>query len=76
MYKTERLTLRSWQDKDLEPFAALYSNDAVMKFMPARLSWSESDDLVDKFKNSMTENGFGLWVLERKEDSRFIGFAG
>lgn len=76
MYQTERLTLRDWQARDLEPFAALNSNETVMEFMPGILSRVESDELVDRIKNSMSENGFGLWALERREDARFIGYAG
>lgn len=73
---SDRLTLRRWEDRDREPFAALNADPEVMQHFPAPLTRAESDALVDRFEAGFAERGFGLWVLEITETGRFIGFTG
>lgn len=73
---TPRLRLRGWRDPDREPFAALNADPEVMAHFPSTLSRATSDMLVDLTMDGWAENGFGLWVLERVEDGRFLGFTG
>lgn len=74
--KTERLTLRPWQPKDSEPFAALNQDSAVAEFFPKILSKKESDELITKIKNEYAEHGFGLMAVELNSNHKFIGFIG
>jgi len=47
-----------------------------MEFMPAILSSSESDLLMDKIKNHIQRHGFGLFAAELSASESFIGFIG
>jgi ribosomal-protein-alanine N-acetyltransferase len=72
---TERLTLRQWRDDDLEPFAALNADPAVMEFFPAPLTRDQSDALAQRERSAIEERGWGLWAVENAH-RRFIGFVG
>jgi len=73
---TARLVLRGWLPGDLEPFASLNADPEVTRFLPAALTPSESDALVDRFVDHWREDGFGLWAVERLQDGAFLGFTG
>lgn len=74
--ETERLLLRHWKKSDLPLFAALNADPRVMEHFPKALSKQESDELAGKFEEELQEKKYGLWALEIKASSRFIGFAG
>ena len=74
--ETERLVLRAFVDRDREPFARMNGDPQVMEHFPSLLTTEESDELVDRFAQRWTEDGLGLWALERRDDGSFIGFAG
>lgn len=75
-YKTSRLILRSWKSSDRKLFAAMNDDAQVMEYMPTRLSYVQSDLLIDKIQEGFQANGFGIWALEEKETGQFIGFTG
>ena len=60
MIKTDRLILRSWKERDLEPFAALNADPQVMEYFPSVLSRTESDQLAKQIKTKMDEKGWGM----------------
>jgi ribosomal-protein-alanine N-acetyltransferase len=74
--RTRRLLLRRWRDEDREPFAQISSDPEVMRYRLAPLSRGESDRLIDETEASFDSNGFGLWAVQRNEDSRLLGFTG
>jgi RimJ/RimL family protein N-acetyltransferase len=74
--ETERLVLRRWTEKDLEPFAAMNADPAVMEFLAAPLTRAQSEAFVDRIERTFDERGFGLWALERKDTGDFVGFTG
>ena len=74
MIRTPRLLLRRWREDDLEPFAALNADPAVMEHFPSTLTRAQSDALVARFDHHLQAHGFGLWAVE--EDGRFVGFVG
>ena len=73
---TERLIMRRWRERDLEPFAALNADAVVMEHFPAPLSRAESDALAERIERGFDEDGFGLWALELPGEAEFIGFTG
>jgi ribosomal-protein-alanine N-acetyltransferase len=82
---TPRLLLRPWRDDDVEPFAAMFDDPAVMAFlMPARGRMSTSEDtdraaieaIVGRVRAHFDRHGFGWWAAELKETQAFIGFVG
>jgi RimJ/RimL family protein N-acetyltransferase len=66
------------RDEDLEPFAALNADPAVMEYLPGMLSRDESDAMAGRIHAHFAEHGFGLWAVEGKapEPASFIGFVG
>lgn len=64
--ETERLILREWENKDLEPFYQMSSDLVVMEHYPALLTKEDSERFVAKMKIHFEEFGYGLWILEIK----------
>ena len=82
---TPRLLLRPWRDDDVDAFAAMFDDPAVMEFLtPARGRMSacaETDRaaieaIVERVRAHFDRHGFGWWAAELKETQAFIGFIG
>ncbi|MFI5315395.1 MAG: GNAT family N-acetyltransferase [Myxococcota bacterium] len=74
--ETPRLRLRQWRESDLAAFAALNADPRVMEFFPAPLARSESDALAARIRGEIAERGWGLWAVEARGVSPFLGFVG
>jgi len=73
---TARLALRQWAPRDLEPFAALNADPAVMEFMPALLTREQSAKFIEWAATDLERRGFGLWAVEELAGGRFAGCVG
>lgn len=73
---TERLTLRRWRDEDRAPFAAINADPVAMERMPTTLDRAESDAMVERIEAHFAEEGYGLWVVERRTGGGAMGFVG
>jgi len=76
MIETERLILRRWRAEDRVPFAALNASAEVCEFLPKQLTREESDAFAERIDDHFEGRGFGLFAVERKDSSAFIGFTG
>src|SRR3974390_2200632 len=74
--ETERLLLRRWHRRALQPFARINNDPRVMEFFPSRLSPTGSDAFAARIEAHFQAHGFGLWALELRQEREFIGFAG
>jgi RimJ/RimL family protein N-acetyltransferase len=74
--ETDRLVLRSWQNSDLAPYAALNADPEVMRFFPAALDRAASDRHVEALQTRIARTGLGPHAVEEKATGRFIGFVG
>lgn len=74
--ETSRSRLRDWEQTDLEPFSEMNADEDVMKFLPKTLSKEETDVFCQAIIAEIKEYGFGLYAVEVKETSEFIGFIG
>lgn len=74
--RTSRLWLRQWRAEDLEPFARMNRDPAVMEYFPALLEREQSDAIVARTELLFRERGFGLWALEVPGVAAFAGFVG
>ena len=74
--ETDRLLLRDWRVDDRAPFALLNADPRVMEHYPAVLTRDESDAYIDRAIDHITEHDWGLWAVERRLDSRFVGSVG
>lgn len=74
--RTARLLLRPWRAADLEPFAALNADPAVMRWFPSTLTRADSDALAARIRSHLDEHGWGLWAVEARGTAPFLGFVG
>jgi RimJ/RimL family protein N-acetyltransferase len=73
---TARLRLREWRASDLELFAALNADPAVMEFMSRCLSREESDAFAAVAQAEIAHRGWGLWATELRDSGQLIGCVG
>lgn len=74
--RTDRLTLRRWQDSDLEPWAAMNADPEVREHLGDLLTREQSDASVAQFQAEFDQRGYGWWAVEVRATGEFIGFAG
>ena len=74
--ETSRLILRQWQESDYEPYAGLNADNEVMEFFPSVLTYEKSLAQAKRIADSITEQGYGFFAVERKDTHKFIGFTG
>ena len=74
--ETKRLLLRHWKVEDLPLFAAMNADPYVMEYFPKMLSPEESNRLAQKIQQELEEKQYGLWAVEVKNETPFIGFVG
>lgn len=74
--QTKRLRLRTWQPGDQENLNRHCNTVRVTRHLggvqPSRLLRED----VRWFRRCWRENGYTLWVVERKADGAFLGFCG
>jgi len=73
---TDRLILRRWKPEDRAPFAELNADPEVMRYLPSVLTAEQSDAMAERVDAMFEQHGHGLWAVERRDTSEFIGFTG
>jgi ribosomal-protein-alanine N-acetyltransferase len=73
---TERLVLRRWRSDDLEPFAAINADPAVMEYFPNPLTRDQSDAFARRVDGIFDRFGYGLFAVEVRGGQPFVGFVG
>ena len=76
IFKSERLGFRNWTKDDLEEFAKLNSDAAVMEHFPKTLSKKEVENFIVRLKQHFADNGFTYYATEVLETKEFIGMIG
>ncbi|MCC7298956.1 MAG: GNAT family N-acetyltransferase [Bacteroidia bacterium] len=76
MVETPRLILRNWRAEDVAPFAEMNADPEVRKYFPNLMSYEETENFVSKLHDLISENTYGFWAVETKENSEFIGMIG
>jgi len=76
--ETARLRLRPWREEDLDPYAQMSADPEVMRYIGSGrpLDREESWRQIAVFIGHWQLRGYGLWAVERREDSEFIGRVG
>ena len=76
--ETERLLLRAWREEDLDPYARMCADPEVMRYIGSGrpLDRDEAWRQIAVFIGHWHLRGYGLWVLESREDGSFIGRVG
>jgi RimJ/RimL family protein N-acetyltransferase len=75
LLRSERSTLRSWQESDRDQFAALNSSAEVTPDLGGPLSRNESDAKFDRYRAAFERHGICRWALEDTA-GQFLGYAG
>jgi len=75
-FETKRLCLRQWRPEDREPFAELNADPRVMEYFPALLDRAASDAMAERCQSLIAARGWGLWAVEKRNTSEFMGFVG
>src|ERR1044071_6489911 len=73
---TSRLLLRQWRDSDLDAFAALCADPAVMKHFPKLNTREETWGMINRFRALWEQHGFGPYAIEVPGEADCIGFVG
>ncbi len=74
--RTERLTLRNWEERDRGLFHRINSDDRVMEFFPFRRDQAEADAMMDRMRKDILARGYGWTAAEIAADRTCIGFVG
>ncbi len=74
--ETPRLILRDWTAADHNQFIKLNQDMEVMEFFPSTLTKEETASQIVRIDNHFKQYGYGLFAIERKDSSQFIGFTG
>ncbi len=74
--QTERVILRDWEERDLEPFAAMCADPHVMETLGPVMDTAAVAALIDRVKVIADSHGHTFWALERREDGEFLGWCG
>lgn len=73
---TPRLHLGQWCDGDLDLFAEMSADPAVMRYFPHCLTRSQSDAMARRCRDLIAERGWGFWAVRLRQSGAFIGFVG
>ena len=74
--ETERLILREWRPEDLAGMYALNQDPRVMEHYPGLKTLKETEDFINIVKAHFSKYGYGMYAVEVKNQSPFIGFVG
>ncbi len=74
--ETERLLLRELEPDDLDALIEVLGDPDAMRYYPAPFDRDAVASWIDWARRSYTDNGFGLWAVERRSDGRFLGDCG
>lgn len=76
LFNSNRLGFRNWRSDDLDAFAKMNADEAVMEHFPKTLSKEEVKDLIKRLKEHFDKNGFTYYATEILETGEFIGMIG
>lgn len=74
--QTNRLIIRTWEERDLNTLYQINQDPRVMEFFPHLPDWKETQQLFDKINEHQAIHGYSLYATERKDSGEMIGFVG
>ncbi len=76
LMETERLLLRTWQDKDVDPFAEMCADPVVMRYFPDVMTRQKCEHLIVRCIEKQEQDGFSMAPVEVRSTGEFLGFVG
>ncbi|VVC77260.1 hypothetical protein AQUSIP_25870 [Aquicella siphonis] len=64
--ETERLLLRTWEERDIEPMTRIDQDPRVCEFLPGIGSRSATEAAIRRFMQHYHDHGFSLYAVELK----------
>lgn len=74
--QTPRLILRAWEERDLDPFAAMCADPLVMATLGPVMDRDATAELISRVNAIQNQHGFTAWAMERRADGQFLGWCG
>ena len=74
--KTDRLNIRNWLESDIPSLVQMNKDQDVMRYFLSTMSDGESFDFYNRIIAHFNKNGFGLNVVEAKDNNEFLGYTG
>lgn len=74
--ETERLQLRTWDDKRWAAFVEATNTPAVMKWLGGVFSAEQMAAAQARLESYQADHGFTFWAVERRADDALLGFCG
>lgn len=74
--ETERLILRTWEDKDAEQYYHINQDPKVIELLRGPLTMQEVKDFMSAMNEQFSKLGFTLFATEEKSTGKLIGFIG
>jgi RimJ/RimL family protein N-acetyltransferase len=71
--ETPRLTLRGWQDADVESWVRMNAHPRVTEFLGQSFTREAAASRAALIRAELERNGYGWWVAEIKDGRRFAG---
>ncbi len=75
-FETKRLVFRDWKEQDLSDFRKMNKDPRVMEYFTKALTDEETDKFYNVIQDEFDHYGYGLYAVEIKQSSDFIGFIG
>jgi len=76
--RTDRLILRGWREADVAPFAAMFRDPHVMRYLggvPADPD-AAARTVIEAHERNRAADGHCFWAMERTDDGALLGFCG
>ena len=74
--ETNRLILRTWEEKDIDAMTIINQDPKVCEFLPAIGNRESTETNVRKIMQHYKEHGYCLYAVELKPICEFIGWVG
>jgi [ribosomal protein S5]-alanine N-acetyltransferase len=74
--ETSRTRLRQFTRRDLDVVAAMVEDEEQMHFYPRPRSRDEASAWIDRNLSLYQEHGYGMWLIESKATTEFLGYCG
>ncbi len=74
--ETQHLTLRTWEDNDLDAMAEINQDPSVFQYLLGPLAREETHALIQQCINYQEAKGFSLYAVELKTTQEMIDFLG
>ncbi|TYR80760.1 GNAT family N-acetyltransferase [Priestia megaterium] len=74
--ETNRLRFRKMNEQDTANLLKIFSDSESMKFYPSTKGEEETKQWINWMTNHYHAYGIGLWIVEHRETSEFLGQCG